>query len=588
MQDISVVIIGAGPAGLTAAYELIQNGMRPIVLEKTGFVGGISRTETYKDYYFDIGGHRFFSKFDAINALWEKMLGKDFLNVNRMSRIYYQDRFYNYPLNIANALINLGIAESVRIGVSYIKAQLFPHKPEETFEQWVSNRFGDRLYRIFFKSYTEKVWGIPCHEIRADWAAQRIQGLSLMKALSNALLKNQNAKTLIEEFNYPVFGPGMMWQRFQKYVEDNGGRVRLNCRAVGLKHRNGKIKSVVVDENDQTSEYAADHVISSIPITLLVNILNPKAPVDVLDASTALSHRSFLIVILIIDKKDLFPDQWIYIHSPEVKVGRIQNFKNWSPAMTPDPEKTSVGMEYFCNAGDELWTLSDQELTRIASRELSLLGLSEVDDVCDSYVVRQPGAYPVYDRHYAENLDVIRQHVNGFNNLQTIGRNGMHRYNNMDHSMLTGILSVKNIMGENHDLWRVNDEDEYLEEIQDKKSLAPVPDQIIAETFGRIDKSAFGIATGCISGLAVFLATLWLVFKGGPIVGPRLELLGQYFFGYTVSIEGAFWGFCHGFLWGFLFGGLFAYLRNFAMAIYILWVKRKSEILSFKDFFDHI
>jgi len=588
MEDRSVIIIGTGPAGLAAAYESLQNGICPIILEKTGLVGGISRTETYKDYHFDIGGHRFLTQVDAINDLWQNMLGMDFLKVSRMSRIYYQGRFFNYPLNIGNALFNLGIVESLLIGLSYIKAQLFPHAREETFEQWVSNRFGYRLYNTFFKSYTEKVWGTPCHEIRADWAAQRIKGLSLVKALSNALFGNQNVKTLVEEFSYPLYGPGMMWQQFQHAIETGGARVRLNSEAVRLNHTHGRIESVVASTNGKTTEFPARHVISSIPITRLVNILNPGPPEEIIEASRNLSYRDFIIVILIIEKKDLFADQWIYIHSPHVKVGRIQNFKNWSAAMVPDPQKTSVGMEYFCNKGDILWEMTDAQLADLASGELSRIGLAEIEDVADSYIVRQPYAYPVYDQEYDKNLMVIRKYLERIDGLQTIGRNGMHRYNNMDHSMLTGILAAKNTLGENHDLWEVNDEENYLEEDKQGKTARFDPEIIIAQTFAKLDKLAFATALGAVSGLMMFLATLWLVVKGGKIVGPNLQLLSQYFFGYTVTVKGALLAFGYSFVWGFLFGWLFAFFRNFIMAFYIFWVKKKSELSSIKDFFDYI
>ncbi len=468
MDSHSVAIIGAGPAGLTAAYELLKRDIKPIVLEKDEHVGGLVRTETYKGYRFDIGGHRFFTKIEKINRLWQEMLGDDFLKVSRKSRIYYQGRFFNYPLDFYDTFSNLGIIESLLILLSYIRMQFRSYSKEETFEQWVSNRFGRRLYRIFFKAYTEKVWGIPCDKIQARWAAQRIKGLSLATVLYNALLGIQKSKSLINEFYYPVRGAGMMWRRFQEKIEAGGGLVRFNSEIIRLSHQNGVIKSVTVQsDGEKMVEIPVRHLISSMAITRLVALLDPEVPGEVLEAAKKLSYRALIVVGLIVDKKDLFPDQWIYVHNPDEKVGRIQNFKNWSTAMVPDPQKTSVGMEYFCNSGDEDWARSDVEMISMASRELSELGFAEADNVIDGFVMRQANAYPIYTREYNEGLKVIRDFLGTINNLQTIGRNGMHRYNNMDHSMLTGMMAAQNVSGEKHDIWAVNEDQEYLEEDQE-------------------------------------------------------------------------------------------------------------------------
>jgi protoporphyrinogen oxidase len=588
MRQEPVVIIGAGPAGLSAAYECMKRGIRPIVVEKADRVGGIARTETYKGYHFDIGGHRFFSKNQKINQLWQEMLGEDFLRVHRMSSIYYQGRFFNYPLDFFNASFNLGVMESVLILLSYFRAQCWPHPEEVTFEQWVSNRFGRRLYEAFFKTYTEKVWGIPCRRIRADWAAQRIKGLSLIVAVSNALLGVQQAKSLVSEFYYPRKGPGMMWERFREAVEAGGGQVRRNWEAISLKHENGRIASIICIQGGKTEEIPVGHLISSMPISRLVAMLEPKVTDKALEAARGLSYRAFIIVVLIVDKEDLFPDQWIYIHSPDVRVGRIQNFKNWSAAMVPDPKRTSVGMEYFCNEGDATWTMSDTELLDLAARELSELGLAKTHDVIDGLVVRQPKAYPIYNYEYEKHLEVIRDFLKTIDNLQTIGRNGMHRYNNMDHSMYTGMLAVENILGAEHDMWEVNEEEVYLEEDKQAKVGRLVPEKVLARTFARMDKLAFATAVGSVSGLLLFIATVWLIMKGGVVVGPNLRLLGHYFIGYTVTVKGAFIAFGYSFIWGFLFGWLLAYLRNLVLAVFIYGVKRKAELLSLKDFFDHL
>jgi protoporphyrinogen oxidase len=586
MRDEKVVIIGSGPGGLAAAYELIGQGIRPVVVETADNVGGIARTEIYKGYHFDIGGHRFFSKNEKIDQLWKQMLGEDFLKVTRMSRIYYRGRFFRYPLSLANTLLNLGVIESLLILLSYLKVQVAPFAEEETFEQWVTNRFGKRLYRTFFQTYTEKLWGIRGSKIRADWAAQRIKGLSLAAAVTDTLLGNNKTKSLINEFRYPLKGPGMMWQRFHQAIEAKGGQVHLNSEVIELNCKKGAVTSVKCARDGETLRLPVEHLISGMPITALVELIKPRPPEKVLQAARHLAYRAFIIVGLIIDRKDLFPDQWIYVHSPEVKVGRIQNFKNWSAAMVPDHGKTSIGMEYFCNEGDAVWTTPDAELIDLASHELDQLGLADTDAVIDGVVIRQPGAYPVYDHKYSDHLQVIREFIGSIDNLQTIGRNGMHRYNNMDHSMFTGMLAAQNLLGSNHDLWAVNEEAEYLE--ADKKTKTELIDaeKILMRGFALMDKLSFATAIGSVSGLLVFLATIWLVIKGGPVVGPNLQLLAQYFVGYTVTVKGAFIAFGYSFCWGFLLGWLYAYLRNFLLSYYIYRIRRSAELRSFRDFMD--
>ena len=588
MVQEPVVIIGAGPAGLAAAHELVKRGIRPLVLEKADKVGGLARTETYKGYCFDIGGHRFFTRLDKVQRLWEEMLPNDFIKVPRLSRINFNGRLFNYPLDFFNTFTNLGFIESFLILLSYFRAQVRPYPEERSFEQWVTNRFGSRLHKRFFQAYTEKVWGIPCHRIQADWAAQRIKKLSLIAALSNALFGTQRPRTLIDEFWYPKKGSGMMWQRFQEVIQAGGGQIRLNSKAVALKHESGLITSVIGTNGSKHVEMPVGHVISSIPVSELLGLIDPAIPDEVLEAGSKLTYRAFIIVGLIINKRDLFPDQWIYVHSPDVRVGRIQNFKNWSEDMVPDPEKTSIGMEYFCSRGDKTWTMSDFQLLELASQELTELGLADTGDIKDGIVLRQPKAYPIYDQGYNEQLEVIQAFLKTIKNLQTIGRNGMHRYNNMDHSMLTGMLAVENIFGKNHDLWDVTDEHGYLEEDKKTRAEKHITEKILTKTFARIDKLAFAIAAGSVSGLLFFMATIWLVIKGGEVVGPNLRLLSQYFIGYTVTAKGAFIASVYGFLWGFLFGWLFAYLRNLFLAFFIYRTKKKAELLSLKDFFDHL
>ncbi|HBS32094.1 MAG TPA: FAD-dependent oxidoreductase [Parvularcula sp.] len=478
----SVAVIGAGPAGLTAAYELQKrgNGLRPIVLEASGDVGGIARTETYKGFRFDIGGHRFFTKVKEVESLWHEVGGKDFVLRPRMSRIYYRGKYYDYPLKIFNALSNMGPVEAAQIMLSYMKWRISPYPEEENFEQWVTNRFGRRLFDHFFKSYTEKVWGIPCTEIRADWAAQRIKNLSLTKAVLNALTGANDTTSLIEEFEYPRFGPGQMWERFRDAVRANGGEVRMKSAVTKVFRAGDRVTEVEVADysagEKRVYRVSADWFINSMAIKDLIHAFDPPPPSDVVRAADRLKYRDFLIVTLILDHPDPFPDNWIYIHAPEVQVGRIQNFRSWSPDMVPDAGKASIGMEYFCHEGDGLWTSSDVDLIAKASRELEYLGLAKISNVVDGAVIRQPKAYPVYDGEYREALDIVQRWIMTLKNFQTIGRNGMHRYNNQDHSMLTAMLAARNIAGESHDLWNVNVERSYHEDftVEEKSAAARV------------------------------------------------------------------------------------------------------------------
>ncbi len=464
-----VIVIGAGPAGLTAAYELSKIGIKPIVLEMGSHVGGIARTEVYRGYRMDIGGHRFFTKVPEVEAVWHEILGDDFLTRPRLSRIYYNRRFILYPLRFGNALSNLGMWQSFLVLMSYLRSKVFPYRNENTFEEWVSNRFGRRLYRIFFKTYTEKVWGIPCHQISAQWAAQRIQNLSLPRAVMNAIFGQRgakNVKSLIEEFQYPRLGPGMLWERAQQIVEAQGGEVRLNTEVVKVRHRAGQTFGVVARSGGRDEALEADAIISTMPISELIARLDPPAPDDVCDGARRLSYRDFITVGLIIDRAEVFPDNWIYIHAPEVKVGRIQNFKNWSPEMVADSRKTFLGLEYFCTVGDALWQMKDADLIKLGAHELELMGLAKASEVEDGTVIRQLKAYPVYTGEYEQYLERIRGFLDSIHNLQTIGRNGLHMYNNQDHSMLTAMLAVKNLQGEQHDVWSVNVERAYHEEVR--------------------------------------------------------------------------------------------------------------------------
>ncbi|MEZ5422184.1 MAG: NAD(P)/FAD-dependent oxidoreductase [Pyrinomonadaceae bacterium] len=482
-ENKKVVIIGAGPAGLTAAYELCKAGVRSVVLEKDDVVGGISRTVNYKGYLFDIGGHRFFTKVKAVDDMWREVLGeKKFLRRSRLSRIYYQKKFFYYPLKASNALLGLGIWNSIMMVFSYLKAQMFPVKNESTFEDWISNRFGKRLYNTFFKTYTEKVWGIPCDKISADWAAQRIKGLSLVTTIKNALLptevkdKGEIIKTLIDAFDYPAKGPGMMWEMVAESIQKDGSSLKMKSDVDRIFWQKGRVTALEIENGSKREVVEGTDFISSMPMQELVRKMSPEPPAEVLAAADKLGYRDFLTVSLVVNKEKLFEDNWIYIHDPDVKVGRIQNFKNWSPHMVPDPSKTCLGLEYFCFEGDGLWTMDDADLIALGAKELGLLQLVDPADVEDGAVVRMPKAYPVYDAVYMDAVDTIRDFLREVPNLHLVGRNGMHKYNNQDHSMLTAMLSVKNILGANYDVWGVNVDNEYHEEIsaQEESELSVI------------------------------------------------------------------------------------------------------------------
>ncbi len=472
------VVIGGGPAGLTAAYLLAKQGYRVTVFEGDDVVGGISRTAQYNGYRFDIGGHRFFTKIAPVEALWHEILGKEFISVPRMSRIHYNGKYFDYPLKARNALQGLGLVEAVLIVLSYLRWHWRPSPVEENFEQWVTNRFGKRLYEIFFKTYTEKVWGIPCTEIRAEWAAQRIQGLSLAKAILAAASLNRRSdkiKTLIHEFQYPRLGPGQMWEMCRDKIVELGGRVVMQHHVTAVEVEGGRAVAVRVESASGEERVECDHVINTMPVRTLVQSIEPGPDARVAEAAAGLGYRDFLVVALMLGRKDLFPDNWIYIHSPGVKVGRIQNFNNWSAAMVPVPGMTCLGLEYFCFEGDGLWTASDRDLIAQASRELEELGLAKVSDVRDGCVIRMPKAYPIYDSKYRDCLDQARAFIDPIENLHTVGRNGMHKYNNQDHSMLTAMMAVWNMQGAQHDIWEVNTDFEYHEEQKIEEQHLAVP-----------------------------------------------------------------------------------------------------------------
>jgi protoporphyrinogen oxidase len=474
--EADVCVVGAGPAGLTAAYCLTKEMPSVLVIEKDPvYVGGISRTVTYKDFSFDIGGHRFFSKAKEVVDLWHEILPDDFIERPRLSRIYYDGRFYAYPLKAFEALGNLGLFTSAACMLSYACAKALPIREPRTFHDWVRNQFGERLFQIFFKTYTEKVWGMSCDEISADWAAQRIKGLDLRVAVLNALTRSLKpatgasggpvVKTLIESFQYPRTGPGMMWEAAARKIKACGGKVLMgrDMQRLAFDASRNLWRIDVTAADGRHESYTARHVISSAPVRELTEKISPL-PISLFHARE-LRYRDFLTVALMVKKGDLVPDNWIYIHDPSVKVGRVQNFGSWSPEMVP-AGMSCLGLEYFCFEGDGLWTSADADLIALAKQECAKIGLIAAADVVDACVVRQPKAYPVYDEAYRENIAMVRLDLEqSYPTLHLVGRNGMHKYNNQDHAMMTAMLTARNILAGKrlYDVWGVNEDAEYHE-----------------------------------------------------------------------------------------------------------------------------
>jgi len=520
------VIVGAGPAGLTSAWELLHRShVLPIVFEADHQVGGISKTINYRGNRMDLGGHRFFSKSDWVMNWWQSMLpvagapsdgsvvrlayqGQDrelvaperdnptgdkvMLVRSRLSRILHRRRFFDYPLKLNGAtLSNLGAANVAAVAASYLAARLAPRRPEATLEDFLINRFGNKLYRTFFRDYTEKVWGVPCTDIAAEWGAQRIKGLSITKAIAHALAKPARSSgdtaqksvetSLIERFLYPKFGPGQMWEEVADRILAAGGAIHLRHTVVGI-HR-AAVRVAAVDVRDEVSgevrRVACDHLISTMPVKELTELLQPEDP-DIVRIASALPYRDFMTVGLLVSRMQrthpscaangMPPDNWIYVQEPDVKLGRLQVFNNWSPALVADPDTVWLGLEYFCSEGDELWTMADRSFMDFASRELEKLGLIDRHDVLDGTVVRVRKAYPAYFGTYRE-IHHVRSYLDGLANVFPVGRNGMHRYNNQDHSMLAAKAAVDSIVAGRSDkaaVWAVNAEDEYHETVSQR------------------------------------------------------------------------------------------------------------------------
>jgi protoporphyrinogen oxidase len=451
-----VVIVGAGPAGLTASYALMQAKVPSVVLEQALQVGGLARTVEHRGFLFDIGGHRFFTRSEEVKRIWREVLPDGFLRVRRLSRIYYRGRFFQYPLALGDALGQMGVVESAWVLASYMRKRLFPIRDETNLDAWMSNRFGRRLYLMFFRAYTEKVWGLPPSRIRSEWAKQRIRTLTLWGAIRSALLPRlRRPRSLTAEFDYPERGPGMLWQRMTEILEAAGHPVLLGRNVTRVLRTGSRVEAVVAGRGASEELHPGTDFVATMPLADLVLALDPPLDAETLAHARALRHRAFVNVALVLRRGDLFPDNWIYVHTPDIGVARIQNYRNWSPAMVPQPDRTCLGMEYFCSEGDAQWARSDACWVEAGKADLERLGLARADEVEDGVVVRQPKAYPVYDSAYHAHVDHLRRALVGFDNLQMAGRNGLHRYDNQDQAMLTALSAARRVLGEGCDAWAV-------------------------------------------------------------------------------------------------------------------------------------
>lgn len=460
MTFSKVIAIGAGPAGMACANTLANNKQSCVVMDSNDHCGGLCRTINFHGYLFDIGGHRFLTRSGEVNSLWSEILGEDLLKVKRLSRIYYRKKFFNYPLTFFNTFWNLGLMESLLCILSYLRYRIKP-RDDNSFDGWITNRFGKRLFEIFFKPYTEKIWGMASKDISADWAEERIKGLSLRVAIQKALLMMQRntPKTLSDEFYYPRSGPGEFYSRLHNLISNKGGQFEFNKNVISIKHNGQRILSIQIQDRytNEKEELPVDYLFSSMPLSLLVKILTPPVPNDILICAQKLNFRAFIVVNVILNRENVFPDQWIYVHSPKVKLGRIQNYKNWSLGMVVDFRKTSLGLEYFCSRGDNLWSMNDVDLINFALEELEKIGIVSRRYLIDGFVIRQPDAYPVYSLEYQAHRNRIRNYLKTFSNFQTMGRGGLFQYGNSDYALLTGMHSAKKFLGQDAcDIWEMN------------------------------------------------------------------------------------------------------------------------------------
>lgn len=452
--DRPVLVVGAGPAGLTAALTLARAGLPVVLAEASDGLGGIARTVERDGYRFDVGGHRFYTTLPEIRALWDELLGRDMLVRERRSRILYRGRAYDYPLSAAGALRGIGPVEAARIVASYAAARLRPRRPERSIADWFTNHFGRRLFETFFRSYTEKVWGLPCEAIGAQWAAQRVKGLDLRAALLDTLVRGiGRQRTLVTEFEYPRLGPGMLWERMAAAAEAAGARVLLRHRLTALDVTGGVVRRAALATPAGPAQLEIAGAISTIPLRDLVTAIAPAAGAPVAQAARELRYRDFLQVALILEGPDPVPDTWLYLHDRAIRAGRLQNFRAWSPALVPRADRACVGLEYFCDAGDALWSRGDDELATIAAEDLTALRLGPPPRVVAAHVVRVRDAYPVYDHGHAERVAMLRAGLAAYRGLVTAGRNGLHRYDNMDLAMWSGMRAARCLLGAQTDPW---------------------------------------------------------------------------------------------------------------------------------------
>jgi protoporphyrinogen oxidase/putative flippase GtrA len=535
-----IYILGAGPAGLAAAYTLAQQGQSVVVVEREARVGGLAKSIAYQGFILDYGPHRFYTKLAPVLKLWDEVLGNEQVTVNRLTRIYYGRKYFNYPLKAAEALSALGIVETLRILSSYLQSRLFPNHHPQNFSEWVTARFGSRLFEIFFEAYTEKLWGIPCAEISADWAAQRIKGLSLLKAIRNAVLGNDGkVKTLIDQFQFPRLGSGQLYDKISDYLQDQKQSVLLNTEVVRLHHQGQQITDITLRHRatGEESTVSCGGVISSVPINqLLGQMISPPPQSSTLDAAASLKFRNTILVYLIVEGSQLFPDNWLYINEPSVQVGRVTNFANWSPGMLPNQQQTPLCCEYWCNFGDPMWDQPEAELLRLAEQELRSIGLLRHEPIAGGFISRLPRTYPVYTGNYQAALAEIQAYLQPFQNLQLVGRYGAFKYNNQDHSLLMGIMAAENVLTPGkHNLWAVNSDSEYVEEAKAEVTTTAARSQppskrrqVLTTTrqFGRY------LLTGGIATLVDVTLFSWLTTTGVWFVW---ALCVSYFLGLTTN-----------------------------------------------------
>lgn len=463
METKKIAIIGAGPAGITAAYELTKAGFDVTLYEASDKVGGLSKTIELWNQKVDLGPHRFFSNDTKVNKLWLEVVEKDYRMVDRLTRIYYKKKFYYYPLKPFDALFKLGIGQAFLCVMSYFKEKVKPTKQDGSFEAWVTARFGSRLYSIFFKTYSEKLWGIPCTELDEDFAAQRIKKLSLFEAVKNALFtgKKNKHKTLVDQFAYPIGGTGMVYEKMKTFIEANGGKVLCSTPVKKVDTVNGGPTKIEL-MTGESIQY--DHIISSMPITHLVKNL-PNVPADIITAATDLKFRNTILVYLKVEGMDVFPDNWLYVHASDLQMGRITNFCNWVPEVNQGEKSTIVALEYWAYNEDEIWNSTDEQLIELGTKELRQTGLIKDLEISDGYIVKIPKCYPVYAKGYKAPLQKVEQYLSGIENLSVIGRYGSFKYNNQDHSILMGLLAAENLIADtSHNLWEINTDYETYQE----------------------------------------------------------------------------------------------------------------------------